>query len=79
MCHFTVEVNMAEIHRHGLNSSVPIHYGSKRRDVKIKLPVTGSSITRKEIDYVADAAAHAWYENAICITGACHADTVTPR
>jgi perosamine synthetase len=28
------------------------------------IPVTGPWITQKEIDYVADAAAHAWYENA---------------
>jgi perosamine synthetase len=28
------------------------------------IPVAGPWITRKEIDYVADAAAHAWYENA---------------
>lgn len=29
-----------------------------------RIPVSGPSITRREIDYVADAAAHAWYENA---------------
>jgi perosamine synthetase len=28
------------------------------------IPVAGPWITQKEIDYVADAAAHAWYENA---------------
>ncbi len=28
------------------------------------IPVAGPWITKKEIDYVADAAAHAWYENA---------------
>lgn len=28
------------------------------------IPVAGPWITRKEIDYVADAVAHAWYENA---------------
>ncbi|MCP3890806.1 MAG: DegT/DnrJ/EryC1/StrS family aminotransferase [Desulfobulbaceae bacterium] len=29
-----------------------------------KIPVSGPWITQKEIDYVADAAANAWYENA---------------
>jgi perosamine synthetase len=29
-----------------------------------RIPVSGPSITQKEIDYVADAAAHAWYSNA---------------
>jgi len=29
-----------------------------------RIPVAGPWITKKEIDYVADAAAHAWYENA---------------
>jgi perosamine synthetase len=29
-----------------------------------RIPVAGPWITQKEIDYVADAAAHAWYENA---------------
>jgi perosamine synthetase len=29
-----------------------------------KIPVSGPSITQKEIDYVADAAANAWYNNA---------------
>ncbi|MFC5528931.1 DegT/DnrJ/EryC1/StrS family aminotransferase [Cohnella yongneupensis] len=28
------------------------------------IPVSGPSITQKEIDYVADAAAHAWYKDA---------------
>jgi len=45
--------------RQGLNSSVPIQYGSERRDVKIMISVLGHSITRKEIDYVTDAAVHA--------------------
>ena len=32
------------------------------------IPVAGPWITQKEIDYVADAAAHAWYERSpICI------------
>jgi len=30
----------------------------------VHIPVAGPWITQKEIDYVADAAAHAWYENA---------------
>ncbi len=29
-----------------------------------KIPISGPWITKKEIDYVADAAANAWYENA---------------
>lgn len=29
-----------------------------------RIPVAGPWVTQKEIDYVADAAAHAWYENA---------------
>jgi len=29
-----------------------------------RIPIAGPWITQKEIDYVADAAAHAWYENA---------------
>jgi perosamine synthetase len=29
-----------------------------------RIPVSGPSITQREIDYVADAAAHGWYENA---------------
>jgi len=29
-----------------------------------RIPVAGPWITQREIDYAADAAAHAWYENA---------------
>ena len=29
-----------------------------------RIPVAGPWITQKEIDYVTDAAEHAWYENA---------------
>ena len=28
------------------------------------VPIAGPWITQKEVDYVADAAAHAWYDNA---------------
>lgn len=31
-----------------------------------RIPVAGPWITQKEIDYVSDAAAHAWYANANC-------------
>ena len=29
-----------------------------------RIPVSGPSITQREIDYVAEAVAHGWYENA---------------
>jgi len=36
----------------------------RKRVAATRIPVAGPWITQKEVEYVADAAAHAWYENA---------------